>query len=75
LIGRALKRKDAIAIDAGITDEQFVELFAAHAFHWVTPETFDGGNAHTESKSEESKFRKMILRRNRRPRLTTEKNL
>src|ERR1700732_2815688 len=44
LRGRTLESKKAITIDSRITEKQLLQLVAAHAFHRITPEAFDGSD-------------------------------
>src|SRR5207244_7673044 len=50
-IGRTGESKKAVAVNSGVTGEQFVQFLAAHAFDRITPETFDcSDDGHAESK-------------------------
>src|SRR3954471_5843469 len=41
---RTLEREKSVAINAGIADEDFFQLFATHAFHRITPKAVDGSD-------------------------------
>src|SRR5438270_2768675 len=55
----AREGKKPVAVNAGVADEELVQLFAAHALHRVTPQAFDGpDHSHDQIKRDAFVIRK-----------------